>query len=745
MILMGGIKTKKLNPSLASDKLKPHHFYFKQIFLGVLDSVVVVALIGVGVFVWLYVSATPPASQLAQRKINQTSTIYDESGQHVLYEVHGEENRTIVSHDELPDTLRVATIAAEDANFYRHSGVDPFAIMRAIKVNIENNGVRQGASTITQQLARSAFLTQDRTMKRKIMEAIFALKMERHYTKDEILDQYLNEVPYGANAYGAEMASQTYFGKPAKDLTLGESAFLAGLPKAPSYYSPYNTHHKEVAARQRSILERIGELGLASQDDVSRAMAENTLEKIQPLSHPIVAPHFVFFVLEQLENKYGKDFLQTGGLEIYTTLNFEMQKIGEKVVAEGAIKNISRGASNAGLVAVDPKNGDILTMVGSKDYFNTAVDGQVNIATAQRQPGSSFKPFAYAHAFELGYQPETMVLDARTNFGPDGSGRPYIPRNYDGKFHGLLPMRSTLAMSLNVPAVKVLYLATIDGTIDLAHRLGITTLNDRKRYGLSLVLGGGEVKLLDMASAFSVFANEGVRNPATPIKKIIDRKGNIIERQEIKSSRVLDVQTARKINSILSDNKARTPIFGAKSPLILDGRVVAAKTGTTSEFRDAWTVGFTPSIAVGVWAGNNNNAPMKSGSDGVFVAAPIWHAFMTEVLQNAPSETFVAYDSLNQDNSKIAQGGPGASGELGVAMKEKVTYYNNKTGKFVSEAKAKKTDPKKIEKRIEYIPIKNNEVSLSSNSNIKSVALPNPNDPMYKQWISVNNDTTIGN
>ncbi|EKE20239.1 MAG: 1A family penicillin-binding protein [uncultured bacterium] len=720
-----------------SKNSKTHHFYFKQIFLGVLDSVVVITLIGVAVFVWLYVSATPPASQLAERKIAQTSTLYDQSGEHVLYEIHGEENRKIIAHDEIPDSLRFATIATEDANFYRHSGVDPFAMMRAFKVNIQNNGVRQGASTITQQLARSAFLTRERTIKRKIMEAIFALKIERHYSKEEILDQYLNEVPYGANAYGVEMASQTYFGKSAKDLTLDESAFLAGLPKAPSYYSPYNTHHKEVVARQKNILQRVGELELASQEEISKALEVDTLAKIKPLTHPILAPHFVFFVLEQLEEKYGKEFLQTGGLEIFTTLNFQMQEIGERVVSEGAVRNIARGASNAGLVAIDPKNGDILTMVGSKDYFNTAIDGQVNIATAQRQPGSSFKPFAYAHAFELGYQPETMILDARTNFGPDGSGRPYIPRNYDGKFHGLLPMRSTLAMSLNVPAVKVLYLASIDGVIDLAHRMGITTLNDRKRYGLSLVLGGGEVKLLDMASAFSVFATEGVRNPAQSIKKIVDRKGKVFEKQELAPERILDVQVARKINSILSDNKARTPIFGPRSPLILEGHTVAAKTGTTSEFRDAWTVGFTPSIAVGVWAGNNNNAPMKAGADGVFVAAPIWNAFMKDVLKNAPNETFTAYDSFNPGNSKIA-GGPG------VVMKQKITYYNNKTGKIVSESKAKKTDSSKIEKRIEYIPISNGSVSQTKN-NTQSVALPNPNDPMYKQWITTNNDTIVGN
>lgn len=716
---MKGEKNKK-NRSL--------FFYFGQIFLGIFDAALVSTIILVAVIAWLYYSVTPAASQLMTRKIDQTTKIYDRTGNYLLYEVYGEENRKIVAHDEIPDSVRAATIATEDANFYYHFGIDPLSVLRAIKVNFENNEIRQGGSTITQQLARNAFLTRERTLKRKILEAVFSLKIERHYSKDEILDQYLNEVPYGANAYGIETASETYFGKPAKDITLDEAAFLAALPKAPSYYSPYNTHHDALAARQKNILERVGELKLASSEEVSNALAVDTFSKVKKPSQPILAPHFVFFVLEQLEKQYGKDFLRTAGFDVYTTLDYDMQKIGEDVVRRGAEKNIARGASNAGLVAVDPKNGEILTMVGSKNFFDPSIDGEVNVTISPRQPGSSFKPFAYAHAFELGYQPETMILDARTNFGPDGSGRPYIPRNYDGKFHGLLPMRSTLAMSLNVPAVKVLYLASIDGTIDLAHKMGITTLNDRKRYGLSLVLGGGEVKLLDMAGAFSVFATEGVRNPVNAIMKITDRTGKIYQQEELNPERVLDVQVARKINSILSDNKARTPIFGPRSPLTLEsiGKTVAAKTGTTSEFRDAWTVGYTPSIAVGVWAGNNDNHPMKAGADGVFVAAPIWNDFMQQVLTNQPNETFVAYDTYDQKDKKIAD----ISG--GTKMIEKVTYYRN--GKKVSEEKAKKTDPKKIEKRVEYISVNN--APKEQVAGAMSVAMPNANDPMYKNWMN---------
>ena len=683
-------------------------FRNKQISFGIRGIILVIIFLFVCAILWLYYSTTPAASQLVNRKISQTSIIYDNTGQHVLYELYGEENRKIISHNEIPDNIRIATIATEDANFYHHIGIDPLAILRAFKVNIEHNEIRQGASTITQQLARMAFLTKEQTFKRKILEIIFAFKIEIHYTKDEILDQYINEIPYGANTYGIETASETYFGKKAIDLTLDEAAFLAALPKATSYYSPYSSNSEALVGRQKDILKKIGELNFATKEDVQKALSINTLEKVKPLSQPIIAPHFVFFVINQLEQKYGEDFIQTGGLKIYTSLNYDMQKIAEDAVQRGAQKNISRGATNAALVAVDPKNGNVLAMVGSKDYFDKTIDGEVNIATSSRQPGSSFKPFAYAHAFEIGYQPETVVMDAETNFGPDGSGKDYIPVNYDGTFHGLLPLRSTLAMSLNIPAVKILYLAGIDGTIDLAHRMGITTLNDRSRYGLSLVLGGGEVKLLDMASAFSVFANDGIRNPAQSIISIIDSIGKIYQQEELNPQRVLDEQVARKINSILSDNSARAPVFGSNSPLILKGKTVAAKTGTTSEFRDAWTIGYAPSIAVGVWAGNNDNRPMKAGSDGVYVAAPIWNDFIKQALADKPNETFVMYDKSAANNVSV-----------------KISYHNKKSGKEISKDKAGKTDPDKVDVQVGYNP----------NSGVISIALPSVGDPMYKQWL----------
>ena len=344
--------------------------------------------------------------------------------------------------------------------------------------------------------------------------------------------------------------------------------------------------------------------------------------------------------------------MEKGGFHIITSLDYDLQKAAEEAVQEGVARNMSRGATNAALVALDPKSGQILAMIGSRNYFDESIDGQVNVAIQSRQPGSSFKPIVYATAFEKGFQPETMVTDAPTNFGPDGNGKNYVPRNYDGKFHGTLPMRKTLAMSLNIPAIKTLAMSGLDNVINMAHRLGITTINDRKRYGLSLAIGGAEVRPIDMASAFSVFAADGRRFSPTPILEVIYQDGSIYNRPT-RGEQVIDSEVARKVNSILSDNSARSAIFGPNSPLYISGRTVAAKTGTTQEFRDAWTVGYTPNIAVGVWAGNNDSRPMAPGSDGVFVAAPIWRNFMDKVLDRYPNTAFSDYQHQNQEKQKM--------------------------------------------------------------------------------------------
>ncbi|MFZ2187682.1 MAG: PBP1A family penicillin-binding protein [Candidatus Moraniibacteriota bacterium] len=647
--------------------------------------------IGFGILA-IYFFGTPSIADIAHFPLKQTTLFYDRTGEHELYRLYDEENRIVIPHDKIPDSIRLATIASEDANFYTHQGIDFFAILRALIVDIRTGEIKQGGSTITQQLARSLYLTRERTVRRKIREMFLAVKIDRHFSKNDILDLYLNTVPYGSNAYGIETAAQTFFDKHARNLTLEESAFLAALPNAPTYFSPYGDRSKELLARQRNVLFRMQDLNLITKQQLESALSIDIIAKIVPLKRSIVAPHFVFYVIDQLKKTYPVEKLQTEGFQIYTTLDLDLEKAAEIAIQNGAKKNLARGASNAGLVAIDPKTGEVFAMVGSKDYFDTSIDGNVNTTTSERQPGSAFKPFAYATAFEKGFQPESPIFDRPINFGPDGSGRPYIPRNYDGRFHGLLTMRQALAMSLNVPAVQTLALAGIADTINLATRLGITTLTDPKRYGLSLVLGGAEVKPIDMVSAFSVFGQDGIRHEIKSVMKIVDRHGETYTRVEDNPEgvRVLEADIAEKINSILSDNIARTPIFGAQSPLAFPiGTTVAAKTGTTQNFRDAWTVGYTPSIAAAVWAGNNDNRPMRDGADGIFVAAPIWREFMNTALTRFPKTGFAAYTKVSS---------PPQTDTL--LSDTNIIYFDKKTGRQISPEKAKKMKASRVEKRV---------------------------------------------
>jgi penicillin-binding protein 1C len=671
----------------------------------------------------LYFFGTPDAEELLSHRFAQTSTVYDRTGRRVLYEVHGEEDRKVVPHDGIADVVRLATVAAEDASFYEHHGLDFAAIVRAAKANLESGRRLEGASTITQQLARTVFLDRQKTVSRKVAEALLALKIERRFSKDEILDLYLNSVPYGSNAYGVQSAAETFFHKDAKDLTLDEAALLAALPQAPGSYSPYGNRRAELVARQKKILLRMGALGMADGRAVERALAADTLSRLAPPRHDIEAPHFVMYVVDELEKKYGQGVLETGGWKVYTTLDYDLQQKAERAVRDGVRRNLAQGAENAALVAVDPKNGDVLAMVGSRDFFDTAIDGQVNVALRPRQPGSSFKPFAYAKAFEKGYQPETLLYDIRTSFGPDGSGKDYVPNNYDGGFRGLLSMRMALANSLNIPAVQTLYLAGVQETIDLVHRMGITTLEDRNRYGLSLVLGGGEVKLLDMVSAFSTFATEGERHAPQIIMKIVGPDGKTVAQGSAGGSgeRVLDVQTARKINSVLSDNGARSMVFGPSSPLAFPDHTVAAKTGTTQEFRDAWTVGYTPSIAAGVWAGNNDNRPMKRGADGVFAAAPIWRDFLDRVLDRYPKQSFAPYDP-------VATGKPMLSGR----PEQELRYYRKSSGKEVPPEKAVNLDPGKL--RVKNAAAPHSVLYYVDRNDPLGDTPPDPGDPMARRW-----------
>lgn len=609
----------------------------------------IIPLVAGLLFLGFFLFYVPSIDDFTDVRRGETSVLYDRTGEHVLYQIHGEENRKPLSHEEIPNTLRLATIAVEDENFYNHYGVDPRAIFRALRVNIEEGGFEQGASTITQQLARGVVLSREKTIERKIIEALLAIKLDFFLTKEDILDRYLNQVPYGSNAYGVEAAAETFFDKKAQDLTLGEATLLAALPNAPTLYSPYGNNTNALVKRQQLIIEKLVRNGWVTKEEARNAISENAFQKVVPLKRAITAPHFVFAVLEELEKEFGRDTLEYEGMHIYTTLDLEAQKKAEEVVQTGATRNTEWGASNAALVALDAEKGEILALVGSKDYFSKDIDGKVNVAMSTRQPGSSFKPLVYATAFEKGYQPETMLFDLPMSFGPDGQGNEYEPQNYDGRTHGLISMRQALSNSLNIPAVQTQYLAGIDNTLNQVKKMGLVSLGERDRYGLSLVLGSGEATLYQMANAYSVFSQEGLYQKATGVLRVEDRDHKTVKEHTIKNERVLSTETARKISSILSDNKARSMVFGGNTPLAFKDGGVAAKTGTTQEFRDAWTLGFTRRVALGVWVGNNDNTPMRTGADGVFVAAPIWRNYMDYLLTRFPATQFTEYQKVESD------------------------------------------------------------------------------------------------
>jgi len=670
-----------------SEQEKPPSFAVK-IFGGTLvlskvliDLGILTSLAFATVFFYAYYN-TIDATALTNRKVSETTLIYDRTGEHILYRLYGEENRKLVSHDLLPDTLRNATIAIEDERFYKHVGIDVIGIMRALRKNYQEGGTVEGASTITQQVAKNALLTREKTIVRKFKEAVLAIKIERTYTKDEILDLYLNLVPYGSNTYGAEVAAKTYFNKSALDLSLDEAAVIAAIPKATTTYSPYSGNDDLLRTRQETILRKMGELEMYSSDEINVALQEETLKKVLPFREEIEAPHFVFYVREELEKLYDKEALERGGLKVYTTLDYDMQKRAEKIVSEYADQLPQYGASNAALVAVNPQSGAVESMVGSIDYFDRENDGNVNVALQLRQPGSSFKPIVYAAAFEKGYQPETLLYDVTTSFGVDGAGNEYKPDNFDGRKHGLVSIRKAMQGSLNIPAVKALYLVGKDDAIDFAEKLGFTTFAERNRFGLSLVLGGGEVKLLEEVGAFASFANDGVRAPVHGISRVVSPTGEEVNLTP-EPERVMSEQTARKINSVLSDNKAREYVFGRQNVLSFEDKTVAAKTGTTQSNRDALLMGYTKSLAVGVWVGNNDATFMREGALGSTVAGPLWRQFIEAEIADAPDEPFPDYDVVESDLKMVTGRRPQRSGA--------VRYFEVRSGKEISERKADKS------------------------------------------------------
>ncbi|MCX6722088.1 MAG: transglycosylase domain-containing protein [Candidatus Staskawiczbacteria bacterium] len=665
----------------------------------------------------------PQPEKFTETPFIQSTKIYDSTGKVLLYDIYGEEKREIVSFDKISDNLKHAVLASEDARFYEHGGVDFLGILRAAWVDLTSQSRSQGGSTLTQQLVRSVYLTNQKSISRKIREIVLSIELEEKYSKDQIFDWYLNEIPFGENAYGAEAASQTYFNKPASDLSLAEAALLTSIIPAPSFYSPYGPNKATLLQKKDALLDKMQKLGFITEKQVQDAKKEKL--NFSGSTTSIKAPDFVMYVKKYLDSKYGEDYLKEKGLRVYTTLNWDIQQYVEQVIKSSDKTNIGKGAYNAAMTVLDPKTGEILALVGSKDYFadpfpegcdekgpgSCLFDPKYDVATmGQRQPGSSFKPFVYATAFKKGYTPDTILWDVKTEFNPncdpnglvnktmdlgdssgsktinvDPNGNPcYAPQDYDGKNRGPVTLRTALDCSFNIPSVKLLYLAGIPSTLQTAKDLGITTLNNISDYGLSLVLGGGDVNLLEMTSAYGVFATEGNYLPPISILKIIDSDGNILEKNNNQPTKVLDTQVARQINNVLSDNSARAPIFGSHSPLYVPGYQVAAKTGTTQNFVDGWTVGYTPFVVVGVWTGNNDNSPTKD--EGVGIAAPMWNAVMQKLVASNPIENFTAPDPITNRS-------PILLGQLPPNDSHTILYYIDKNNPLGPQPQNPELDP----------------------------------------------------
>ncbi len=653
---------------------------WRRIFAVIMRWILILALVGfialVGVFIY-FSKDLPEPGKVNTRFIAESTKIYDRTGEVLLYDVHGEEKRTIIPFDEMPQSIKDATIALEDRDFYHHHGIRLKAIARAFLSRVFHIGTPSGGSTITQQLVKNSILTNERSITRKIKEAILAIEIELKFSKDEILGMYLNEIPYGSNAYGVEAAAQTFFNKHAKDLTYAEAAMLAALPQAPSRYSPYGSHRDLLKGRQEYALDQMRALGFINEQQATDAKSVDIFSTLNQSKENINAPHFVFYILDQIEETYGKDYLKENGLTIITTLDWEKQQLAEKIVKEHALTNTKAyNAENAALVAIDSHTGEILTMVGSRDYFDKDIDGNVNVALAKRQPGSSFKPYIYLLSFIKGYTPETILYDVETDFPILDQGRDYTPQNYSGTFHGPLKIKEALGQSLNIPAVKALYLVGIPDTISFVKDLGITTLDDPERYGLALVLGGGEVRLLDHVAGFSVFANNGIKHKKYAIKEIRDKNGATLQiNQKDDGERLIDEKYIAMLSHILSTNKYRAPAFGENNPLRFDDRPVAAKTGTTNENRDAWTIGYTPDVAVGVWAGNNDNRRMNGRGVGANAAAPIFRDFILQAYPNPSQQSFPTYKK-EKTNKDILDG------EIKENKKRKVCQISKKKNKY---------------------------------------------------------------
>lgn len=673
-------KLKRYSAQLAVNfrsSLKPLKWLL--IMVGILLSL---GLIGCTVIFMVWGRDLPDVRKLKDANFAETSTIYDRDG-NVLYRIFGEEDRTYVPLEKINKKVIDATISIEDKNFYSHFGFDPVGIIRAQLNNLNDDNSIQGASTLTQQLARNLYLSSEQSFDRKMKELILAVQIEWYYTKEEILEMYFNKIPYGSNAFGIEAASKTFFGKPSSDLNLVEASILASLPKGPSKYSPYGNNKKElmgyckiescdspddtnyVWGRKDLVLERMMEDGKISHDELVQAWQDGFQVKFQDLKHTIVSPHFVFYVKDYLERKYGKELVESGGLEIRTTLDPVLQANAEKVLADNYVEHVKNyGANNASMVSLDPKTGGVLAMVGSVDYWNNEIDGQVNVATSLRQPGSAFKPLVYANAIEqAGIGSGTVLADYKTKFADN-----YIPVNSDNQYLGRMPVRKAIDWSRNIPAIKAWYVGgEEDKVLDFLDKVGVTSLrefknaynSDPKRhwdfsYGPSMAIGSGEVRLLDLAGAYAAFANNGKFMPVNPILEVKDRDGNILEKYEDHGVQVMRPETAFIINDILSDINAK-PAGSWRNVLTITGQNLASKTGTSNKKigkanypNNLVTLGYTPTILAATWVGNSDGKETSVRAWGEFTAAPMNKAFLELALKDKPMVPFDKPDDMIQ-------------------------------------------------------------------------------------------------
>lgn len=660
------LKDKKISQVIRTQRAKlakkgKKHYLGKFFFS-------IAALIGIALLIGFILIATliPDINDLDLGKIvaAQSTIIYDREG-NVLYTIHGEENRKEIPLSEIPKHVIDATVSIEDDQFFEHYGFDIGGIVKAVLAEYFGIGSRRGGSTITQQLVKNTLLTNERSVIRKLKELILSIQAERTFSKNEILAMYLNTIPYGNNAYGIEMASRVYFDKPTSELTVVEASILASLPQAPSRYNPYG-NGKEllmgsfddegnyVAGRKDVVLKRMEDLGYITQEQRQDALAEGAEIKFKKYRENITHPHLVLYVKELLENKFGKEAVETGGLHVYTTIDPKLQQSAEDIITEKVADYPEKyGATNAGLLSVDLEKGHILAMVGSADYFNEEIDGNVNMVFRQRLPGSSFKPIVYAAGFLKGYSPATVLYDLETDFGND-----YIPQNYDGSFSGPATVRRSLARSLNIPAVKMAYLAGVDNVVKLAKNMGLSDLIDADQYGTSIGLGTGEATMYQMVTAYSVLAKGGKKISFTPFLRIETANGKIIESNEDRtptSKTVLDPQVAYSINHILSDKDAR-PAGWEK--LSIPDQINAAKTGTSNKRikegkgdgsikpLDNWTIGYTTKVATAVWVGNNDSTPLNYNAAGLTTAGPIWNEFMQVATEDHDLEEFEKPDGI---------------------------------------------------------------------------------------------------